>query len=129
MNIPNDLKYTPNDEWIRVEGNVGVVGITDFAQNQLSDIVFVEIVVGVGDELKKGDACATIESVKAAADVYLPVSGKVVAINEALPDTPEMVNSDPFGEAWMVKIELTDPSELNGLLDPAGYEKNCAEKG
>lgn len=129
MNIPNDLKYTPNDEWIRVEGNVGVVGITDFAQNQLSDIVFVEIVVGVGDELKKGEACVTLESVKAAADVYLPVSGKVVAINEALPETPEMVNSDPFGEAWMVKIELTDPSELNGLLDPAGYEKNCAEKG
>ncbi len=129
MNIPNDLKYTPNDEWIRVDGNVGVVGITDFAQNQLSDIVFVEIVVGVGDEVKKGEACATLESVKAAADVYLPVSGKVIAINEALPDTPELVNSDPFGEAWMVKIEITDPGELNGLLDPAGYEKNCAEKG
>jgi glycine cleavage system H protein len=129
MNIPSDLKYTPNDEWIRVEGNVGTVGITDFAQNQLSDIVFVEIVVAVGDEVKKGDACATLESVKAAADVYLPASGKVVAINEALPDTPEKVNSEPYGEAWMVKIELSDPGELGELLDVAAYEKAVEAKG
>lgn len=128
MNIPSNLKYTPNDEWIKVEGNVGTVGITDFAQNQLSDIVFVEIVVGVGDQVKKGDSAATLESVKAAADVYMPVGGKVIAINEALPDTPEKVNSDAFGEAWMVKIEITDPAELNSLLDAAGYEKACAEK-
>jgi glycine cleavage system H protein len=129
MNIPSDLKYTPNDEWIRVEGNIGTVGITDFAQNQLSDIVYVEIVVAVGDEVKKGDSCATLESVKAAADVYLPASGKVVAINEALPDTPEKVNSDPYGEAWMVKIELSDPSELEELLDAAAYEKAIEAKG
>lgn len=128
MNTPSNLKYTPNDEWIKVEGNVGTVGITDFAQNQLSDIVFVEIVVGVGDQVKKGDSAATLESVKAAADVYLPVGGKVIAINEALPDTPEKVNSDAFGEAWMVKIEISDPAELNGLLDAAAYEKVCAEK-
>ncbi len=128
MNIPSDLKYTPNDEWIRVEGNTGVVGITDFAQDQLSDIVYVEIVVSVGDMVKKGDACATLESVKAAADVYMPVSGKIIAINEALPDTPEVVNSDPYGNAWMVKVEMSDPGELNDLLDAAAYEKHVQEK-
>jgi glycine cleavage system H protein len=128
MNIPTDLKYTPNDEWIRVEGAIGTVGITDYAQQQLSDIVFVEIVVSVGDTVKKGDTCATVESVKAAADVYMPVSGKIVAVNEALPDTPEVVNSDPYGAAWMVKVELSDPTELDHLMDAAGYEKHLAEK-
>lgn len=129
MNIPTDLKYTSNDEWLRVEGNTGTVGITDFAQNQLSDIVFVEVVVGVGDMVKKGDACATLESVKAAADVYMPASGKVIAINEALPDSPEKVNSDPYGDAWMVKIEISDPAEANGLMDAPAYEQNIQEKG
>ncbi len=129
MKIPEDLKYTENDEWIRVEGNVATLGITDFAQDQLSDIVYVEIVVSEGDEVGKGDSCATIESVKAAADVYTPVSGKIVAINEALPDVPETVNSDAFGEAWMVKIELSDPAELEGLMDAAGYQKLLADKG
>jgi glycine cleavage system H protein len=128
MNIPSELKYTKNDEWIRVEGSIGTVGITDHAQEQLSDIVYVEIVVSEGDTLQQGDTCATIESVKAAADVYLPVSGKIVAINEALPDTPEKVNSDPYGEAWMVKVELSDPTELDSLLDAAGYEANIKEK-
>lgn len=128
MNIPSELKYTKNDEWIRVEGSIGTVGITDHAQEQLSDIVYVEIVVSEGDTLQQGDTCATIESVKAAADVYLPISGKIVAINEALPDTPEKVNSDPYGEAWMVKVELSDPTELDSLLDAAGYEANIKEK-
>jgi glycine cleavage system H protein len=122
MNFPTDLKYTENDEWVRVEGKTGTVGITDYAQNQLSDIVFVEVVVAVGEEVKAGDACATVESVKAAADVYMPVSGKVVVINEALPDAPETVNSDPYGAAWMVKVEVSNPSELNGLLDAAAYQ-------
>ena len=129
MNIPADLKFTKNDEWIRLEGKVGTVGISDYAQDQLSDIVFVEIVVAEGDEVKKGESCATIESVKAAADVYMPVSGKIIAINESLPDTPERVNSDPFGEAWMVKVELTDPAEVGDLLDPTGYAKQIEEKG
>ena len=129
MNIPADLKFTKNDEWIRVEGKVGTIGISDYAQDQLSDIVFVEIVVAEGDVVKKGESCATIESVKAAADVYMPVSGKIVAINEALPDSPERVNSDPFGEAWMVKVEITDPAEVGDLLDPAGYAKLIEEKG
>lgn len=128
MEAPKDLKYTENDEWIRVEGNIGAVGITDFAQDQLSDIVYVEIVVSEGDEISKGDSCATIESVKAAADVYSPVSGKIVAVNEALPDAPETVNSDAFGKAWMVKIELSDPSELDSLMDVEAYEKHLASK-
>lgn len=128
MNIPADLKFTTNDEWVRVEGTTGTIGISDFAQDQLSDIVFVEIVVAEGETHAKGDSCATLESVKAAADVYLPVGGKVLAVNDALPDKPELVNSDPYGEAWMVKIEITDPSELDGLLDAAGYQKHVEEK-
>jgi glycine cleavage system H protein len=128
MNIPNDLKYTQNDEWVRVEGKVGTVGITDYAQQQLSDIVFVEVVVGVGDTVKQGDTCATVESVKAAADVYLPVSGKVVEVNDSLPTIPEAVNSDPYGKAWMVKLELNNPGELDKLLDAASYEKHIATK-
>ena len=128
MKIPKDLKYTENDEWIRVEGNNGTIGITDFAQDQLSDIVFVEIIPAEGDELAQGDSCATLESVKAAADVYMPASGKVIAINEALPDTPEMVNSDPYGEAWLVKIEISDTSELDGLMDAGAYEAFVASK-
>jgi glycine cleavage system H protein len=128
MNIPTDLKYTSNDEWLRVEGNTGAVGITDFAQNQLSDIVFVEVVVAVGDMVEKGSSIATLESVKAASDVYSPVSGKVIAINEALPEAPESVNSDPYGEAWMVKIELSDAGQVNALLDAPAYEQNTQEK-
>jgi len=128
MNFPSDLKYTKNDEWVRVEGNTGTVGITDYAQSQLSDIVFVEVIVAVGEEVTQGDSCATVESVKAAADVYMPVSGKVIAINEALPDSPEIINSDPYGAAWMVKVELSDPAELDKLLDASGYEKLIATK-
>ena len=127
MNIPQDLKYTENDEWIKVEGNIGTIGITDHAQDQLSDIVYVEIVVNEDEEISQGDSCATIESVKAAADVYAPVSGKVIAINDDLPDTPELVNSDPYGEAWMLKVELSDPSELDRLMDAAAYEASIAD--
>jgi glycine cleavage system H protein len=129
MNIPNQLKYTSNDEWIKIDGKIGTIGITDYAQEQLSDIVFVEVVVSVDDEVSKGDSCATVESVKAAADVYMPVSGKVIAVNEDLPATPELINSDAYGAAWMVKIEISDPSELSGLLDAVGYQKHTEEKG
>lgn len=121
MNIPGELKYTKNDEWIRVAGKTGTIGITDHAQEQLSDIVYVEILVSQGDNVKQGDSCATIESVKAAADVYMPVSGKIIEVNENLPDTPELVNSEPYGGAWMVKVELSNPAELDGLLDAAAY--------
>ena len=128
MIIPTDLKYTQNDEWIRVEGNVATVGITDFAQHQLSDIVFVEVVVSKGETVSQGDTCATVESVKAAADVYLPAGGKIIEVNGNLPTIPESVNSDPYGAAWMVKLELSDPSELDKLLDAPSYEKLIATK-
>jgi glycine cleavage system H protein len=126
MNIPHDLKYTENDEWIRVEGNTGTIGITDYAQDQLSDVVYVEVIADKGEELEQGDACATVESVKAASDVYMPVSGRVSTINDDLPDTPELVNSDPYGEAWMIQVELSDPDELDILMDAKAYEKYCA---
>jgi glycine cleavage system H protein len=128
MNVPNDLKYTDNDEWIRVVGGAGTIGITDYAQNQLSDIVYVEVVVSVGDTVSKGDSIATLESVKAAADVYSPASGKVTAINEELPDTPESVNSDPYGDAWLVKLELSDPAELDSLLDASTYQEKIQDQ-
>lgn len=128
MKFPADLKYTENDEWIRVEGSIGTAGITDYAQNALSDIVYLEATVSPGDELAKGDACAEVESVKAAAYVYMPVAGVITEINEALADAPETVNSDPYGEAWMVKFEITDPSELDGLMGAAAYEKHCEEQ-
>jgi glycine cleavage system H protein len=127
MNIPSDLKYTENDEWIKVEGNIGLIGITDYAQDQLSDVVYVEILVEEDEQVAKGDSCATIESVKAAADVYMPVSGKITAVNDDLADTPETVNSDPYGDAWMVKVELSDPAELDELLDAAAYEEKTQE--
>ena len=121
MNVPTELKYTENDEWIKVEGKTGTVGITDFAQDQLSDVVFVEILVSEGSEVNAGDSCAVVESVKAAADVYIPVSGKVIAVNEELADNPETINSDPYGDAWMVKIDLSNPEELDSLMDADSY--------
>ena len=128
MDIPQDLKYTDNDEWLRVVDGIGEVGITDYAQGQLSDIVYVDVTVSEGDAINKGDAFCTVESVKAAADVYSPVSGTVMAVNEALVDTPELINSDPFGAAWMIKIEVSDPSEIESMLDAVGYAKAVEEK-
>jgi glycine cleavage system H protein len=128
MEYPADLKYTQSDEWIRLEGKVATLGITDFAQDQLSDIVFVEVVAGVGTALQKGKAVASVESVKAASEVYTPAGGKVVEVNEALSATPELVNSDPYGKAWMVKLELSDPAELDGLMDAGAYQKHCEER-
>ncbi len=127
MNIPADLKYAKSDEWVRVEGDTATVGITDYAQNQLSDIVFVEL-PAVGAVIKQGATFGAVESVKAASDVYLPVSGEVTAVNDALSDTPELVNAEPFGGAWMVKLKLSNPGELDGLMDAAAYEKYCAER-
>jgi glycine cleavage system H protein len=128
MSVPTGYKYTQSDEWVNYDGKVATVGITDYAQEQLSDIVFVEVTLAVGDSAEKNTTCATLESVKAAADVNLPVSGKVVAINEELPATPEKVNSDPFGFAWMLKLELSSPAELDSLMDAAAYEKYCKER-
>jgi glycine cleavage system H protein len=128
MEFPKDLKYTESDEWVRVEGSIATAGITDYAQDQLSDVVYVEAIVEVDQDLAKGEAHSTVESVKAAADVYMPIGGKITEINEALIDSPEDVNSDPYGEAWMVKFEIADASELDELMDAAAYEKYCEER-
>jgi len=128
MNIPAELKYTKSDEWVKVAGNVATIGVTDYAQSQLSDIVFLEFSVEAENEIDKNDAIATLESVKAAADITSPVSGKVIELNESLTDKFELINSDPFGEAWIVKIELSDSSELSSLLDATAYEKYCEER-
>lgn len=124
MNIPTNLKYTQSDEWVNPQD--GSMGLSDYAQGQLSDIVFVEILVAVGDSIEAGQAIASVESVKAAAETYSPVSGKVVEVNDALADKPEILNSDPYGEGWMVKVDGI--GDTNGLMDAAAYEKYCAER-
>jgi glycine cleavage system H protein len=121
MKTPSELKYSENDEWVRVDGDTGTVGITDYAQDQLSDVVFVELLVDEGETVNQGDTIATVESVKAAADIYAPVSGKITAINDELADSPELINFDPYGEAWILKIELSDLSELEELMDAETY--------
>ncbi len=126
MNIPNDLAYTETDEWVKTEGKTATIGITDYAQDQLSDVVYVEFIVAPGDTVQKGQQIATIESVKAAADVNSPVSGVITAVNDSLPQTPELVNKDPFGQAWMVKLELQEPAQLAALKDAVAYESYCA---
>jgi glycine cleavage system H protein len=125
MNIPADLKYTKTDEWVKVDGNIATIGVTDYAQQQLSDIVYVEITPSKGETVKKNTSCATVESVKAAADVNLPVSGKVLEVNESLSSTPEAVNSDPYGKAWMVKVELSNAAEVKELMDAKAYDTYC----
>ena len=128
MKVLPNLKYANSDEWVSVDGKIATVGISDYAQEQLSDIVFVEVVAGAGEMVKKSAPIATVESVKAAADVICPISGKVIEVNEALSNSPEQVNSDPFGAAWLVKIEMSDPSELDNLMDAQAYEKYCATR-
>jgi glycine cleavage system H protein len=128
MIFPKDLKYTKNDEWIRVENGAGTVGITDYAQEQLSDIVYLEITVSVGDALSRGDALGEIESVKAAAEIYVPVDGKVSQINSGIVDEPEIINSDPFGEGWLAKLDIQDAVQLEDLMDAATYEKFCEDR-
>jgi glycine cleavage system H protein len=120
-NTPTNLKYTKSDEWF--DPASGKAGLTDFAQGQLSDIVFVEILVSVGDKVEVGTAIASVESVKAAAESYSPVAGKVVAVNSNLSSAPETLNSDPFGAGWMIQVEGANDS---GLMDAAAYEKDCA---
>jgi glycine cleavage system H protein len=127
MNIPAHLKFSTSDEWVNLEGKIATIGVTDFAQSQLSDIVYVEITVESGDAVAKNTAVATLESVKAAADVNSPVSGTVKEINETLSGSPELINSDPYG-AWLVKLEINDPNELTNLMDAAAYSKYCAER-
>jgi glycine cleavage system H protein len=128
MNILNNLKYTESNEWINLQGNIGTIGISDYAQDQLSDIVFAEVIVNEGDQINKGDSIATVESVKAAADVYSPVSGKVISVNDALGGKPEVINTDPYGAAWIIKIELNNLAEFNDLMDAQAYQKQMQEK-
>ena len=129
MKVLDNLKYAKTDEWVSVEGKVATIGVSDYAQEQLSDIVFVEVLPSVGETVKKDAVFGTLESVKAAADVVLPVSGKVVATNEEISNSPEVVNSDPYGSAWLIKIELSDPAELDQLMDAEAYKKYCEERG
>lgn len=128
MNFPEDLKYTKNDEWIRVENGVGTVGITDYAQDQLSDIVYLEITVSVGDALSRGDELGEIESVKAAAEIYVPVDGQVSEINAGIVDEPEIINSDPYGKGWLAKLEIKEAAQLEDLMDAAAYSKYCEDR-
>jgi len=121
MKTPAELKYTKNDEWILLEGETGTIGISDYAQDQLSDIVFVEFLIDAGETIDQGDVIATVESVKAAADIYAPAGGTIKALNEELADSPEIINSDPYGKAWLVKFTLTDLSELDDLMDADTY--------
>ncbi len=118
---PGDLKYAKSHEWIRVTGDVGVVGITDHAQHELTDIVFVEL-PAPGKKVKAGESCAVVESVKTASDIYSPVSGEITEINNALEGNPALVNSDPYGEGWLFKVRLADPAEVNALLAPNQYQ-------
>ena len=120
MIVPDDLKYTEEHEWIRVEGDEIVVGVTDFAQGELGDVVFIELETE-GEELSRGDTFGTIEAVKTVSDLYMPVDGKVVKVNPALEDTPELVNSEPFGGGWMIRIKPSDPSQLDDLIPADQY--------
>lgn len=128
MLIPEELKYQKTDEWVKIVDGVATVGITDYAQDSLSDVVFVEFDVDVDDEVSAGDSMATIESVKAAAEVVFPVSGKVIEINQALIDTPELLNESPYEKGWLVKIQASDESELDNLMDAAAYEVYCQDR-
>lgn len=122
MNTPANLRYTSEHEWIRVEGNEAFVGITDYAQSELGEIVFVDVNT-VGETVAQGEVFGSVEAVKTVSDLNMPVSGEVLEFNEALNDQPELVNNDPYGEGWMVKITVSDPAELDNLLDAAGYVK------
>jgi glycine cleavage system H protein len=121
MSIPNNLKYTKEHEWVLVEGNIGTIGVTDYAQGELGDVVFVDIDPAI-NEIKKGESIGTIEAVKTVSDIFAPYTGKVVEINEALKDSPEVVNSDPYGKGWMIKVEISDAAELTDLLDSVAYQ-------
>ncbi|TLV00660.1 glycine cleavage system protein GcvH [Dyadobacter luticola] len=122
MNFPSDIKYTEDHEWIRIEGDTAIIGITDHAQNELGDIVYVDINT-IGDALQKGEIFGSVEAVKTVSDLFIPVAGTVLEVNEKLDGEPELVNTDPYGEGWMVKISLTDIDDRGGLLSAEDYQK------
>lgn len=125
MNIPAELKYTKDHEWIKLDGDIATVGITDFAQSELGDIVFVEIETE-GESLDKEEVFGSVEAVKTVSDLFMPLSGEVIEVNEKLEDNPEVVNEDPYGEGWMVKIKLSDSSEADDLMSAEAYEEEVA---
>lgn len=120
MNIPSNLRYSKEHEWVRVEGDMAVIGISDFAQSELGDMVFIEVET-VGESLDKDEVFGSVEAVKTVSDLFMPVSGEIVEFNEAVESSPESVNSDPYGEGWLIKVRLSDPSELDALMDAAAY--------
>jgi glycine cleavage system H protein len=122
MNIPADLRYTKDHEWIRISGKTAIVGITDFAQGELGDVVFVEIET-LGDHIEKGEPFGTIEAVKTVSDLFMPLSGKVIDINGNINESPDLVNKDPYGEGWLIKVEIDDTAQANELMDATNYEK------
>lgn len=126
--IPDDLLYSKEDEWIRVEGDTATIGITDYAQDALSDIVYLEL-PEAGESFDAGDSFGVVESVKAASELYMPIDGEVTESNEDLIDTPEVVNEDPYGKAWMVKISVTNADQLADMMDAAAYKAYCEERG
>ena len=127
MNIPKDLKFTEDHEWIRVDGETAIIGITDYAQGELGDVVYVDL-PAEGDSFAKQDVFGTIEAVKAASDLYCPISGEIVEINDQIADAPETINKDPYGDGWMIKFKPSDPAEWDGLLSGDDYEKVAAEE-
>ena len=128
MNLPEDLLYSESHEWVRVEGSQAVLGITDYAQGQLKDVVFVEM-PEAGSRFKKGDSLGVVESVKTVSDLYSPISGRIVETNGTLRDHPQYVNEDPYGKGWMVKMEMEDPTEIKTLLSSQAYKGTLAEEG
>lgn len=127
MNIPQDLFYNKSDEWVRIEGDTATIGITDFAQDALNDIVYVELPT-VGDELAQGESFGSVESVKAASDLYLPVGGTVSEVNSALEDDPETINNDPYGKGWILKLKLDGAPDVSHLMDAAAYTEYCENR-
>ena len=125
MNFPDNLRYTKDHEWIKLEGNVATIGITDYAQRELGDIVYVEV-ESIGEKLEAGAVFGTVEAVKTVSDLFLPVGGTVTELNPALANSPESVNSDPYGEGWMVKMTVNDPADVEGLMDAEAYKNLVA---
>jgi len=122
MNVPNNLKYTKDHEWLKIEGDVAYIGVTDYAQSQLGDIVFVDVTTE-GETLEKEEALGTIEAVKTVSDVYMPVGGEVIEFNTKLEDNADLINKDPYGDGWIVKVKLSDPEEIKALLSPEAYKE------
>ncbi|MCL7752299.1 glycine cleavage system protein GcvH [Polaribacter sp. Z022] len=122
MNLPSELKYTKDHEWIKIEDNIATVGITDFAQSELGDIVYVDVDT-LDDSIEEGEVFGSVEAVKTVSDLFMPLTGEVIEFNEELEDEPELVNSDPYGKGWMIKIEISDSSQINDLLDAEAYKE------